>query len=143
MESNHPTWAALLERAVSEPGTISAAYSQFWNYSIGNQLLAWAQAETRKIPLGPMATYPRWQELGRHVRRGEKAIVLCQPVTIRKAIEGEQGDETPDEAVFTRFVYRPKWFFLAQTEGQEMTTPQIPTWDKARALAALDIREVP
>jgi hypothetical protein len=32
-----------------------------------------------------MATYPRWQALGRHVKKGEKAITLCQPVTIRRS----------------------------------------------------------
>ena len=34
------TFAALLRTAVTEPGTISTAYSAFHNYSLGNQLLA-------------------------------------------------------------------------------------------------------
>ena len=33
-------WADLLQRAVSEPGILSTAYSQFHNYSLGNVLLA-------------------------------------------------------------------------------------------------------
>ena len=33
-------WSELLERAVREPGIVSEAYSAFWNYSMGNQLLA-------------------------------------------------------------------------------------------------------
>ena len=71
-------------RAVNEPGIVSAAYRQFHNYSIGNQLLAWAQCLARGIQPGPMATFPKWKELGRYVRKGEKAITLCQPVTVKR-----------------------------------------------------------
>jgi antirestriction factor ArdC-like protein len=82
------TFATLLQQAVNEPGTIHEAYTTFWNYSFGNQLLALAQCYQRGIARGPIATYPKWQSLGRQVRRGEKAIVLCQPVTIKCTIEG-------------------------------------------------------
>jgi hypothetical protein len=58
-----------------------------------------------------MATYPRWRELGRQVQKGEKAITLCQPVTIKRASE-DQG-ESAEPKVFTRFTYRPKWFVQA------------------------------
>jgi hypothetical protein len=34
-----------------------------------------------------MATFPKWKELGRHVRKGEKAITLCQPVTIKTVMQ--------------------------------------------------------
>src|SRR5205823_10660410 len=50
-------FADLLRSAVSEPGIVSAAYRQFHNYSVGNQLLAWSQCLTRDIQPGPMATY--------------------------------------------------------------------------------------
>ena len=69
-------FADLLRSAVNEPGIISAAYSQFHNYSIGNQLLAWSQCVARGIQPGPIATFMGWKEKGRHVRRGEKAITL-------------------------------------------------------------------
>src|SRR5215510_6668739 len=77
-----PSFAELLASAVTEPGILSSAYQQFHNYSIGNQLLAWSQCLQRGMQPGPMATFPRWKELGRYVRKGEKAITLCQPVTI-------------------------------------------------------------
>ena len=57
-------FAELLEHAVTEPGIVSGAYSAFHTYSIGNQLLAWSQCAARGIQPGPMATYPRWKELG-------------------------------------------------------------------------------
>src|SRR6185295_4470379 len=36
----HPDWGELLVKAVNTPGVISDAYSRFWNYSVGNQILA-------------------------------------------------------------------------------------------------------
>ena len=60
-----PSFADLLQSAVTEPGIISSAYRQFHAYSIGNQLLAWSQCLNRRIQLG----YPRWRGLGRQVRR--------------------------------------------------------------------------
>src|SRR5262245_42417198 len=86
-------FATLLQTAVTQPGTLSPAYRQFHNYSLGNVLLAMFQCHARGIPLGPMATYPRWQELGRHVKRGEKAITLCQPVTVKRAAQDGTHDE--------------------------------------------------
>ena len=70
------TFAKLLEQAVNEPGILSNAYRQFHNYSLGNQLLAWAQCVQRGIEPGPIATFQRWKELGRYVRKGEKAITV-------------------------------------------------------------------
>ena len=82
-----------------------------------------------------------WKDKGRHVRKGEKAITLCQPVTVKRTREQEDG--TDDVNVLTRFVYRPHWFVLAQTEGCELPPMPIPAWDRAKALVALDAAEVP
>ena len=79
MAPSPASFAHLLESAVSEPGTISAAYSQFWNYSLGNQLLTWSQCLARGIQPGPISTFMGWKEKGRHVKKGEKAITLCRP----------------------------------------------------------------
>jgi len=134
----------LLDECVKKPGTLMKAYSLFWNYSLGNQILALVQANQRGIPLGPIASYNKWRELGRQVRRGEKAIVLCRPVTIkRKSTETDaDGNEQETERTFTRFVFKPYWFFLSQTDGQEYTAPPIPAWDRARALRTLSIEEI-
>jgi antirestriction protein ArdC len=134
-------FADLLNRAVSEPGILSRAYSQFHNFSLGNVLLAAFQCAEREIALGPMATYKRWQELGRQVRKGQKAITLCQPVTIRK--KAEETADAHDEQVFLRFMFRAGWFVLAQTDGAEIAPPSLPEWRKDLALAALDITEIP
>src|SRR5213596_3749754 len=84
----------LLEEAVTNPGTLMRAYSLFWNYSLGNQILALIQANQRGIQLGPIASFNRWRELGRQVKRGEKAIELCMPVTCKRTVKEEREDAT-------------------------------------------------
>ena len=133
-------FADLLQSAVREPGILSRAYSQFHSYSIGNQLLAMVQCHEREVEPGPMATYPKWKELGRQVRKGEKALTLCMPVTIKR--KGETAD-ADDAEVFTRFVYKSRWFVLARTEGEPVAEPEIPSWDADRAFAALDVEQIP
>jgi antirestriction protein ArdC len=133
------SFADLLASAVTDPGIISGAYRQFHTYSIGNQLLAWSQCLGRGIQPGPLATFVKWKELGRHVKRGEKALTLCMPVTCKRTADQQDGTEQTD--VFTRFVYKPHWFTLAQTEGQDLTPAAIPDWDRATALDALDVSD--
>jgi hypothetical protein len=79
------------------------------------------------------------------VRKGEKALMLCQPVTIKRKAEGDAAEQTgeTDDEIIVRFTYRNAWFVLAQTEGAEIQPADPPGWDKARALEALEIREIP
>ena len=132
----------LLRSAVTEPGIISSAYHQFHNYSLGNTLLAWSQCVERNITPGPIATFMGWKDKGRHVKKGEKAIQLCMPVTCKR--KGETTDDgTTDDAMFTRFIYRNNWFVLTQTEGEPLADVTMPSWDRARALAVLNVTEEP
>lgn len=142
-----PQWAQLLAEAVAKPGTIHSAYSAFWDYSAGNQLLALFECLARGIQPGPINTFVGWKELGRYVRKGEKAITLCMPVTIKRksALDTDADDENPPARpeTFTKFVYRPRWFVLAQTEGAEYQPEPLPGWDERAALAALEITHKP
>jgi antirestriction protein ArdC len=141
---NPATFAELLHRAVTEPGIISTAYTAFHGYSIGNQLLAWGQCMARNIEPGPIATFMGWKDKGRFVRKGEKAIVLCMPVTVKKReADTNSASDNTEADVFTRFVYRPNWFVMAQTEGEPLAPMSTPHWDRTRALAALQVEEVP
>ena len=81
------------------------AYSAFHNYSIGNQLLALMQCTLRGLTPGPINTFPGWQALGRHVKRGERALILCMPIT-RKRRDEDSAQDDPD--TFTTFVYKPR-----------------------------------
>jgi hypothetical protein len=112
------SWAALLDEAVKKPGFIHEAYSRFHNYSLGNQLLALFQCFERGIQPGPLATWPKWKELGRYVNKGEKALTLCMPVTSKrtKTLTIEDGSEQDEEFAYTHFTYKPHWFVLAVTK---------------------------
>ena len=139
--TNHPRWSELLHSALTQPGTVSTAFRTFHNYSIGNQLLALGQCMARGITPGPIATFPRWKELKRYVRKGERALTLCQPVTIKRNKASDERSESTTEATeqtecFTRFVYRPHWFVLAQTDGEEYIPDPIPGWNADTALSA-------
>jgi len=138
-------FTTLLTRAVSEPGIISKAYSAFHGYSIGNQLLALFQCAARGIEPGPIATFMGWKDKGRSVRKGEKAIALCMPVTCRRkgAEASDDATENPNAATFTRFIYRNNWFFLSQTDGADVAPVTVGDWDGVRALEALAIVEEP
>jgi len=135
----------LLEEAVTKPGTLMRAYSLFWNYSLGNQILALFQANRRGIPLGPIASFNRWKELGRYVKKGQKAIELCMPVTCKRTVkeQGPDNTEVESDITFKRFVFRRNWFMLSQTDGAEYQMPAIPAWDRTRALSALNVEEIP
>ena len=102
------SWAALLDEAVKKPGFIHEAYRRFHNYSLGNQLLALFQCIMRGIQPGPLATFPKWKELGRFVRKGQKALTLCMPLTCTrtKAVKKDDGTDQQEEFSFTHFTYK-------------------------------------
>ena len=138
--SSVPSWAQILTDAVNTPGRMLEAYTAFHDYSIGNQLLALTQCYQRGIQPGAIKTFPGWQAMSRNVKRGERALVLCMPITGKRRSE---RDNTDEPQTYTAFVYKPRWFVLSQTEGEAMPTPQIPEFDTTRALAALDIERIP
>lgn len=145
------SWQSLLHEAVTQPGTLHEGYSRFWNYSIGNQILAMIQCRSRGLQPGPLATFERWKQLGRHVKKGEQALVLCMPITLKakdwdqKRAEGgsSAGHGENFSGARTVFVYKKRWFVLSQTEGKEYEPEPIPEWDRDAALVALGIQEEP
>ena len=147
------SWAAILEEAVRTPGLLHKAYRAFHNYSLGNQVLAVVQCYHRNLAPGPINTYPGWQRLGRQVMKGEKALVLCMPVTtnkhrndppsVEREDQQEEGTAHESEATVTRFVFRNNWFVLSQTEGEPYQLPAMQAWEKAVALETLEVQEVP
>jgi hypothetical protein len=58
------------------------------------------------------------------------------PVTVKRAAE-----PADDSQMLTRFIYRPNWFVLAQTDGPDIPPVPIPSWDRPAALAALNVTE--
>ena len=94
----HATWGELLHSAVHTPGKLLAAYTAFHNYSFGNGLLALEQCISRKIEPGPLNSYKGWLALKRQVRKGEKGLCLCMPVTYKKRMTGKAAPETTEES---------------------------------------------
>ena len=138
-----PKWSALLVEAVNKPGLIMDAYSAFHNYSIGNQILAIVQCQLRGLEPGPINTFPGWQALGRNVKRGERALTLCMPITRKvRNDETSESEGNDEEHTFTSFVYKPRWFAVSQTIGDEFTPPRLPEWDSKRALQTLSIEQI-
>ncbi len=139
-----PKWSALLVEAVNKPGLIMEAYSAFHNYSIGNQILALVQCQLRGLEPGPINTFPGWQALGRTVKRGERALILCMPIS-RKVRDEEAPESNGEngERRFTIFMHKARWFAISQTVGDEFTAPRLPEWEADRPLAALDIAQIP
>src|SRR5262249_46355064 len=75
-----------------------------------------------------------------------KAITLVMPVTCTRRptpTDHMSSNDTADDATFTRFVYRPHWFVLSQTDGQPLEALTMPTWNATLALEALGITEEP
>jgi hypothetical protein len=59
--------------------------------------------------------------------------------TVASGRNAQTGDAAPRRGSSTK----PYWFVLAQTDGQELPPVPIPTWNRTRALDALDVIAVP
>lgn len=71
------------------------------------------------IQPGPLATFPKWKELGRHVKKGEKALTLCMPITCKrtKTVTAEDGTEQDEEFAFTHFTYKARCYHELASKG--------------------------
>ncbi len=142
------TWADLMVEAITKPGRLEASFRAFYGYSLGNRLYAMGQCIERGITPGPLATFRKWSDLGRWVRKGERALRLLMPIEVGKSCGcAKCSPEAPSADKCRRgviFVEKSRWFVLAQTDGAPITQDAPPaSWSKERALAALNITEAP
>lgn len=140
--SEQVSFESMLQDAVNTPGKLHEAYSMFHNYSIGNAWWAMLQCAARGIQIGPINTYKRWKEMGRQVRKGEKAITLLMPVTNKIEVDDKQNPGEHKEITYTRFIAKANWFVLSQTDGEQVPLPQIPDFDVDKALETLGITKI-
>ncbi|TFD15497.1 hypothetical protein E3T26_06865 [Cryobacterium sp. TMT1-21] len=125
-------WAELLEEAINLDGSLGQTYSRFHSYSFGNQIALYMQGAT-----GPVASYKKWTELGRQVRRGSKAMAVQVPLIYKEANK---------DGVLENQVKGFKWvnsvFELADTDGDELPPYEPPEWSRERAMGTLGIQQV-
>ncbi len=78
------------------------------------------------------------------MKKSEKALTLCMPLTCKRnrTVTNDDGKEQEEEFTFTHFTYKAHWFVLSQTEGKEYQPPVIPQWNEQKALRTLNIERV-
>jgi len=89
---------------------------RFHAYSWGNCLLiALQRPDATRI-----AGYRRWQEMGRHVLKGEKGIAILAPIIYRNKVDSEDAEtEGIGHGIVTAF--RPAYVFdVSQTDGEPL-----------------------
>src|SRR5262245_61056941 len=125
-------WRQLLETALTAEGQMGAQYSQFYEYSYLNQVYLRMQGIHE-----PVATYKRWQAIGRQVLKGAKAREIIRPLLVDiETAEGEPGQRV------IGFKAVRCIFPLSETTGPDVPSRELPGWELILALGKLGIREV-
>src|SRR3954452_8432417 len=89
---------------------------KFHKYSFANQMLIWMQRPNAQLVAG----FHTWLALQRHVRKGEKGIMILAPMTHSRKVE-KLNDENEEQ---TRLYFRPVYVFdVTQTEGEPLPSP--------------------
>ena len=89
--------------------------AMFHSYSAGHCMLLALQCHERGIVPQRIAGFRTWLKLGRCVRRGEVALRILAPVTVKQRDQQRegQGEETDERRVFFRTAFV---FDISQTE---------------------------
>ena len=145
MKTTEIDWRATLNEALNAPGALGNTYRRYYNYSFLNQIRLLLQGVGE-----PVASYNRWQELGRQVRKGSKAKVVLAPVMVSREHKDAGGnlvlgsDGKPRKGqVLVGFRDSRTVFSYSDTDGDELPPVELPGWDTDTALGALGIDQVP
>lgn len=126
------TWRDLLATALTVPGDTMGVYTRFHSYSMMNRTLLFMQGAR-----GPCASYKRWRDLGRQVRKGEKGLAIVRPINVKV---GE--DDDGNDVRILKFKEVNGAFQYSQTDGEEIEMPEVPEWSVERMLGHLGIMQV-
>lgn len=140
----------LINQALTEPGQALAAYRAFHRFSLNNSMLAMYQLAARGIEISPIKTFKQWQEYGRSVKKGEKAIALLMPMLIDIKKEDEKTGETKIIGQRKIFISKNYWFALSQTKeykaDKKNTNKKLENdvleWNVKTALKTLKIKQI-
>jgi hypothetical protein len=128
-------WSGLLSAALEIPGSVGNSFRRLYNYSMSNCAFLYMQG----VAPQPVATYNRWKEVDRHVKRGASGRYIIRPITVKLK---DELDETGQPKTLTRFKPVKAVFPISDTEGEPLPDMELPEWSRKRALGALSIREV-
>jgi antirestriction protein ArdC len=135
---------AVLQYALTVPGRMSQCYNKFYRYSFLNMLLVLMQTGR----LEPMATYKRWNKLGRNVISGTGSALFVNHPKFAPARDRATGQAIINpktgkpEMKFVGAYPKATVFQLFQTDGPELELPDTPDWDRDQAMKVLDIKAV-
>ncbi|MEQ8838664.1 MAG: ArdC-like ssDNA-binding domain-containing protein, partial [Lacipirellulaceae bacterium] len=126
-----------LSRGQSETLTKYLAFTaKFHNYSLRNCLLIAAQ----KPDATHVAGYQKWKQLGRQVKRGEKAITIVQPRFSKREAEvvNQAGNTETKEVKKLSGFGHAKVFDISQTEGDAVPEFATISGDPGESLSKLE-----
>ena len=100
-------------------------FSKFHDYSFFNRLLIYIQKPDAKR----VASYKKWQEKSRQVKKGAKAITILAPIVSKAKSNGEEKDDV-DFTQDVRGFRAVNVFDISDTEatGPEGEVPETPQW---------------
>lgn len=93
--------------------------SNFYKYSLNNRILIQLQMPNST----KVASFLKWKELGRNVKKGEKAIRILAP--IMKKTQELSNDGKMEEKISGIWFKTVPVFDISQTEGEDVPTWQI------------------
>ena len=109
--------------------------ARFHRYSWRNtMLIAMQRPDATQV-----AGFKTWQSLKRHVRKGEHGIMIFAPCPYHKEIERGNGETDTLDGIFFRAVHV---FDLAQTDGPDLPTVDVPTIDTSADDLLADLHRV-
>jgi antirestriction protein ArdC len=109
--------------------------ARFHRYSWRNSMLIAMQ----RPDATQVAGYRTWQSLKRQVRKGEHGIMIFAPCPYHKEAERSNGETDTIDGIFFRAVHV---FDLAQTDGPDLPTVDVPTIDTSADDFLTDLRRV-
>lgn len=139
MQKETVDYTQYLDTIFKNKGKLKEGYSTFHNYSVNNQLLVVYQLISRDMQIRPIATFNKWKELGRSVKKGEKALKMLVPYFVKKEEENE-------ETFLRGFSVKNLWFTLEQTQGEDLEEKQVtkaPKIDINAIMKHFGITEIP
>lgn len=117
-------YSDLIQRAINEPGTINQAYSLFHDYSLLNSLYASYQMKAMKIDITPIKTFKGWNDLGKSIAKGSKAIEILYPNKVSFKVKDEETGKEETITYIKGFFTKRQHFAASQLKDYGTDEPQ-------------------